>query len=87
LPGLKHRIISSIAVGPEGWSRDVSVDIAGDIINRADDADETLTEGTKHFIGTLIRRGAGREIGLADERSRGTSGRNPLRCGPVIAIA
>jgi hypothetical protein len=28
---------------PEGWSRDVSADIAGDIINRADDADETLT--------------------------------------------
>jgi hypothetical protein len=34
----------------EGWSRDVSEDIAGEIIDRAHDADETLTEGTKRFI-------------------------------------
>jgi hypothetical protein len=34
----------------EGWSRDVSEDIAGEIIDRACDADETLTEGTKRFI-------------------------------------
>jgi hypothetical protein len=34
----------------EGWSRDVSEDIAGEIIDRAYDADETLTEGTKRFI-------------------------------------
>jgi hypothetical protein len=34
----------------EGWSRDVSEDIGGDIIDRAYDADETLTEGTKRFI-------------------------------------
>jgi hypothetical protein len=34
----------------EGWSRDVSEDIAGEIIDCAYDADETLTEGTKRFI-------------------------------------
>jgi hypothetical protein len=34
----------------EGWSRDVSEDVAGEIIDRAYDADETLTEGTKRFI-------------------------------------
>jgi hypothetical protein len=34
----------------EGWSRDVSEDIAGEIIDRAHDEDETLTEGTKRFI-------------------------------------
>jgi hypothetical protein len=34
----------------EGWSRDVSEDIAGEIVDRAYDADETLTEGTKRFI-------------------------------------
>ena len=34
----------------EGWSRDVSEDIAGELIDRAYDADETLTEGTKRFI-------------------------------------
>jgi hypothetical protein len=31
----------------EGWSRDVSEDIAGEIIDRASDADEPLTEGTQ----------------------------------------
>ena len=34
----------------EGWSRDVSEDVAGEIVDRAYDADETLTEGTKRFI-------------------------------------
>lgn len=34
----------------EGWSRDMSEDVAGEIIDRAYDADETLTEGTKRFI-------------------------------------
>jgi hypothetical protein len=34
----------------EGWSRDVSEDIAGEIVDRVYDADETLTEGTKRFI-------------------------------------
>jgi hypothetical protein len=33
----------------EGWSR-VSENIAGEIIDRAFDADETLTKGTKLFI-------------------------------------
>jgi hypothetical protein len=34
----------------EGWSKDVSEDVAGEIIDRAYDADETLTEGTKRFV-------------------------------------
>jgi hypothetical protein len=34
----------------EGWSRDVSEDIAGEVLDRAYDADETLTNGTKRFI-------------------------------------
>jgi hypothetical protein len=34
----------------EGWSRDVSEDIAGEVMDRAYDADTTLTEGTKRFI-------------------------------------
>lgn len=34
----------------EGWSQDVSEDIAGEIIDRAYDADEVLTEGTKRFV-------------------------------------
>jgi hypothetical protein len=34
----------------EGWSRDVSEDIAGDIIDRAYEADKMLTDNTKRFI-------------------------------------
>jgi hypothetical protein len=34
----------------EGWSRDVSEDIAGEIIDRAYDADDTLSDATKRFI-------------------------------------
>jgi hypothetical protein len=41
----------------EGWSRDVSEDIADEIIDRAYDADETLTEGTKRFIDRHVTPG------------------------------
>jgi hypothetical protein len=34
----------------EGWSRDVSEEIAFDVLDQAFDADDTLTEGTKRFI-------------------------------------
>jgi hypothetical protein len=34
----------------EGWSRDVSEDIAGDVLERAFDADDNLSEDTKRFI-------------------------------------
>ncbi len=34
----------------EGWSRDVSEDIAGEVLERAFDADDTLGEDTKRFI-------------------------------------
>jgi hypothetical protein len=34
----------------EGWSRDVSEDIANEVLDPAFDADTTLTEGTKRFI-------------------------------------
>jgi hypothetical protein len=41
----------------EGWSRDVSEDIAGEIVDRAYDADETLTEGTKRFVDRHVTPG------------------------------
>jgi hypothetical protein len=34
----------------EGWSRDVSEDVANEVLDRAYDADDTLSEGTKRFI-------------------------------------
>jgi hypothetical protein len=33
----------------EGWSRDVSEDIAGEVLDRAFDADDNLSEDTKRF--------------------------------------
>src|SRR5258708_21293764 len=34
----------------EGWSRDVSEDIASEVFERAVDGDDTLSEATKRFI-------------------------------------
>jgi hypothetical protein len=37
----------------EGWSQDVSEDVAREVLDRAYDADETLSEATKRFIDRL----------------------------------
>jgi hypothetical protein len=41
----------------EGSSRDVSEDIAFEVLDRAFEADETLTDGTKRFIDRHINLG------------------------------
>jgi hypothetical protein len=41
----------------EGWSRDVSEDIANEVLDRAYDADETLAEGSKRFIDRHVTPG------------------------------
>jgi hypothetical protein len=41
----------------EGWSRDVSEDIAGEVLERAFDADDNLPEGTKRFMDRHLIRG------------------------------
>jgi hypothetical protein len=41
----------------EGWSRDVSEDIAGEVLNRAFDADDNLSEDTKRFIDRHVTPG------------------------------
>src|SRR5277367_2384447 len=41
----------------EGWSRDVSEDIAGEVLERAFDADDNLGESTKRFIDRHINPG------------------------------
>jgi hypothetical protein len=38
----------------EGWSRDVSEEIANEVLDRTYDADDTLTDGTKRFIDRTI---------------------------------
>jgi hypothetical protein len=41
----------------EGWSRDVSEDITGEVLERAFDADDNLGEDTKRFIDRHITPG------------------------------
>ena len=41
----------------EGWSRDVSEDIANAVLDQAYDADETLSDDTKRFIDRHVIRG------------------------------
>jgi hypothetical protein len=41
----------------EGWSRDVSEDIADELLQRAFDADDNLGEDTKRFIDGHMRPG------------------------------
>jgi hypothetical protein len=44
----------------EGWSRDVSEDIANEVLDRAYDADTTLSAGAKRFIDRHVTPGAKR---------------------------
>ena len=41
----------------EGWSQDVSEDIVSELLERAIDGDDTLSEATKRFIDRRIRPG------------------------------
>jgi hypothetical protein len=41
----------------EGWSRDVSADIAGKVLDWAFDADDNLGEDTKRFIDRHVTPG------------------------------
>jgi hypothetical protein len=44
----------------EGWSRDVSEEIAYDVLDRAYDPDTTLSAGAKRFIDRYVTPGAKR---------------------------
>ena len=41
----------------EGWSRDVSEEIACEVVDRTFDADDTLSEDTKRFIDRHVNPG------------------------------
>ena len=53
----------------EGWSRDVSEDIAGELLEWAFDGDDNLAEDTKRFIK--------RHVNLGDKRPPAPSVRRP----------
>ena len=67
------RVIAFNAV--EGWSRDVSEEIAYDVLDRAYDADTTLSQGAKRFIDRHLTPGMKRPpapsvLGQPDQASR-----------------
>jgi hypothetical protein len=53
----------------EGWSRDVSEDIAGEVLERAFDADENLGEDTKRFIDRHVTPGEKRPSAASVRRT------------------
>jgi hypothetical protein len=53
----------------EGWSRDVSEDIAAELLERAFDRDDNLAEDTKRFIE--------QHVNLGDKRPPAPSVRRP----------
>jgi hypothetical protein len=55
----------------EGWSRDVSEDIAGEVLERAFDADDNLGEDTKRFIDRHVRPGDKRPAAPSVRRDTG----------------
>jgi hypothetical protein len=58
IPGQYQTPVRVVAFNTaEGWSRDVSEDVAYEVLDRAHDADETLTEGTKRFIDRFVTPG------------------------------
>jgi hypothetical protein len=63
----------------EGWSRDVSEDIAGEVLERAFDADDNLSDDTKRFIDRHVTPGEKRSP--APSLRRGADARHALRVG------
>jgi hypothetical protein len=70
----------------EAWSRDVSEDIAGELLERAFDADDNLGEDTKRFIDRHVTPGEKRPPTPSLRRpciaSRGTKDRRVRRKKP-----
>ena len=63
----------------EGWSRDVSEDIAGEVLERAFDADDNLGEDTKRFIDRHVTPGEKRPAAPSVRRDTGDD--HALRAG------
>jgi hypothetical protein len=68
----------------EGWSRDVSADIAGELPERAFDGNDSLTDDTKRFIKRHMNPGekrppapsVGRQLGEQRQLTASSGGRN-----------
>jgi hypothetical protein len=62
----------------EGWSRDVSEDIAGEVLERALNADDNLGEDAKRFIDRHVRPG--------DKRPAAPSVRRDTRTDQAVRL-
>jgi serine O-acetyltransferase len=80
LSGQYSNAVRVVAFNPaEGWSREVSEDIAGEVLKRALDVDENLLEGAKRFIDRHMGPGekrppapsVWRETGIGQGKARG----------------
>jgi hypothetical protein len=67
------RVVAFNAV--EGWSRDVSEEIAYDVLDRAYDPDTTLSAGAKRFIDRHVTPGAKRPPAPSGGREQDQSAR------------
>jgi hypothetical protein len=59
----------------EGWSRDVSEDIANEVLDRAYDANEVLTDATKRFIDRYVTPGERRPVARSVRRGQDQAAR------------
>jgi hypothetical protein len=68
----------------EGWSRDVSEDIVGELLERAFDSNDSLSDDTKRFIKRHMNPGekrppapsVGRQLGEQRQLTASSGGRN-----------
>jgi hypothetical protein len=65
----------------EGWSMDVSEDVAGEVLERAFDADDNLLEGTKRFIDRHVTPGEKRPPAPSVRHDNGTDHQLSSRIG------
>ena len=56
--------------GAEGWSQDVSEDVAHEVLDRTYDGDDTLSEATKRFIDRHVTPGEKRPPAPSARRGR-----------------
>jgi hypothetical protein len=79
LSGQYSNALRVVANTAEGWSQDVSEDIVTEVLERAFDGDDTLSEATKRFIDRHVSPGEKRPP--APSVRRDTSADHALQVG------
>jgi hypothetical protein len=79
LSGQYSNALRVVANTAEGWSQDVSEDIVAEVLERALDGDDTLSEATKRFIDRHVSPGEKRPPAPSVRRDTGAD--QALRAG------